>query len=141
MINMTTKIGAAVLLASACLYAAEPLAVVERPTAITHSQVGARDGRLWRFSLAGLAAANAMDIGSSWGKRELNGMLQSPNGTFGSRGAALKLSFQGALVGSELLMLRHDRGGSRRRLAAWINLAATAAIVGVAAHNSRIPRP
>jgi hypothetical protein len=139
---MIKRLGIAILLASACLWAAEPVtrAAVE-PEKMTDGHAGTRSERLWKLSLAGLAAANAADIGSSWGKRELNGALRSADGSFGARGAALKLSFQGALVGSELLLLRNDRRASRRRMAAWINVAAGAVIAGVAIHNSRIARP
>ena len=58
---------------------------------------------LWRASLAAVAAANVMDAGSSWGKRELNPGLSGNNGRFGGQGAVLKLGIVGGVMVLESL--------------------------------------
>src|SRR5215470_17671611 len=62
---------------------------------------------LWGASLATLATANALDLHSSWGKHELNPALSNPSGTFGGKGALIKLGLQGGLMGIEYLLTRH----------------------------------
>ena len=101
----------------------------------------ARDARLWKISVATLAAANAMDVQSSWGKHELNGTLAGSSGTFGGQGALIKLGIQGGLVGVEFLITRGHPSGRLFRTLAIVNFGATAAIGGTAAHNYTVPRP
>ncbi len=90
---------------------------------------------LWRVSVSALAAANAMDIHSSWGKRELNGILAGPDRRFGARGTLLKLAFQGGLMGAEYVLTRGHASGKLYRALTWINFGAAAGITSVAAHN------
>jgi hypothetical protein len=94
---------------------------------------------LWRVSLSTLATANAMDIHSSWGKRELNGLLAGPNQRFGVKGTVLKLAFQGGLMGAEYLITRGHTSGRMFRALAWINFGAAAGITSVAVHNYTVP--
>jgi hypothetical protein len=96
---------------------------------------------LWRASLASLAAANAIDVHSSWGKHELNPRLAAgPQDTFSTRGALIKLGLQGGIMGFEYLVTRgHPTGKFYRRLA-WINFGAAGAITGVSVHNYTVPR-
>jgi hypothetical protein len=97
--------------------------------------------RLWRISLASVAAANAFDIRSSWGKHELNATLAGGNGNFGARGVALKLSLQGGMVAVERLLLGRRPTGRAYRAAAIVNFMAASVIGGVAARNYGIPQP
>jgi hypothetical protein len=96
---------------------------------------------LWRVSLAALAAANALDVQSSWGKHELNPNLGGPAGTFGTQGTLLKLGFQGGLVGVEYLFTHHRPSPRLYRALALINFGASAGIAGVAAHNYTVAPP
>ncbi len=90
---------------------------------------------LWQASVSALAAANAMDIHSSWGKRELNGVLAGPDNRFGARGTVLKLAFQGGLMGAEYLLTRGHASGKLYRALTFINFGAAAGIASVAVHN------
>ena len=104
--------------------------------------VASESGRnLWRASVGALAVANAMDVHSSWGKRELNGTLAGPAGNFGGSGALIKLAIQGGLVGFEHLLLR-QRGDSDHlyRVLSLVNIGAASVTSAVAAHNYSIPR-
>jgi hypothetical protein len=97
--------------------------------------------RLWQISLAGVAAANALDVQSSWGKHELNGALAGANGSFGARGAALKLSMQAGMVVVERRLLGHRPTAGGYRAAAIANFIVASVIGGVAAHNYGVPQP
>ena len=94
---------------------------------------------LWRASIAALAAANALDVQSSWGKHELNSTLSGSTGTFGAQGALIKLGLQGGLVGIEFLITRHRPGSRMYRVLSIVNFGAAAGFAGVAAHNYGIP--
>src|SRR5581483_12093331 len=58
---------------------------------------------LWRVSLVAMVGANAMDIASSWGKRELNPALAAPSDRFGTSNALIKVGIVGAIMGVEYL--------------------------------------
>jgi hypothetical protein len=96
---------------------------------------------LWRASLVTLAAANALDVHSSWGKHELNGTLAGSDGRFGGQGALLKLGGQGGLLGIEYLFTRRHPTGKLYRALSFINFGAAALTTGVAVHNYTVPRP
>lgn len=98
---------------------------------------------LWRASIAALTTANAMDVQSSWGKRELNPALANGSGTFGVQGALLKLGLQGSLVGIEYLITRHYPRSSGRlyRVFSIVNFGAAAGMAGAAIHNYGVPQP
>jgi len=91
--------------------------------------------------MAALAAANVIDVHSSWGKHELNPALTGPSGNFGRQGALLKLALQGGLMGIEHLIARKHPGGKLYRAMAAINFGASGTIAGVAMHNYTVPRP
>jgi len=119
------------LLALSGTLCAQDLSLRERP--IAHQ-------KLWKVSITALAAANALDIHSSWGKHELNSTLAGANGRFGRDGALLKLGFQGGLMGIEYLLTRGHPSGKLYRALSFINFGAAAGITGVAAHNYTVPR-
>ncbi len=96
---------------------------------------------LWRTSVTALAVANAIDIHSSWGKRELNQTLASGTGKFGGRGAVVKSGFQAGLLGFEYLLMRHRPGGKLNKVLSIVNFGAAAVVSGVAAHNYTVTRP
>ena len=92
---------------------------------------------LWRASVAALAAANIMDVQSSWGKRELNPALAGNSGAFGAKGALLKAGITGGVVALEYLVLRHGPSKRLRRLAA-VNFGDAGLIGATAARNWRV---
>jgi hypothetical protein len=96
---------------------------------------------LWRISVATLAAANVLDVQSSWGKRELNPALSNASGTFGAQGAAIKSACQGGLLAIEYLVTRHHPSGKLYKALSLINFGAAGAMGGVAAHNYTIAPP
>lgn len=96
---------------------------------------------LWKWSVTSLAAANALDIQSSWGKHELNRALAGPGGTFGRDGALLKIGLQGGLMGLEYLVTRGHAGPRLYRALSILNFGISAGTAAVAAHNYMIPRP
>jgi hypothetical protein len=97
--------------------------------------------RLWKASLAAVAVANALDIHSSWGKRELNGTLATSKGTFGCQGVAFKLAFQGGMVGVQYLVFRGRPNRTLNRVMAILNFGAASVMTGTAVRNYGIPRP
>ena len=65
---------------------------------------------LYRSGQAALILAHSLDIETSWGKHELNPLLQSPDQTFGARGAAIKIGIVGlGLVAGELIVRKHPK--------------------------------
>ncbi len=119
----------------------EPAAFIPPAATVIAFPTRAPAGKsLWGASVAALAAANVMDVHSSWGKHELNSTLSGSAGTFGGRSALIKLGFQGGLVGLEYLITRGHPTGKLYRKLAFINFGATAAIGAVAAHNYTISR-
>jgi hypothetical protein len=97
--------------------------------------------KLWKVSLVSLAAANTLDITSSWGKRELNTALANPAGRFGTQGALIKLGLQGGLFGIEYLIARGHPAKRTYRVLSVINFGAAASFGAVAARNYGIPAP
>jgi len=93
------------------------------------------------MSLTTLAVSNALDIQSSWGKHELNSTLASAGGDFGTKGALLKLGFQGGLVAIEYVLTLHHPSPRLYRAFSIINFGAAAGVGGVAAHNYTVPPP
>jgi hypothetical protein len=84
---------------------------------------------LYRSSIVALTAANFVDIGSSWGGRESTPFLRSSDGTFGTRGTAIKLGMLTGLLSAEVWLVRKHPDA---------DIAATAANFGMAAVMSRI---
>ena len=65
---------------------------------------------LYRSGQVALVVAQSLDIESSWGKHELNPLLQSPDQTFGARGASIKIGVVAlGLVAGELIVRKHPR--------------------------------
>ena len=96
-----------------------------------------RGKRIWRWSLAALATANASDAASSIGKYELNPVLG--NGRFGARATGLKIGISAATIGAEYLILR--RHPQAMRTAAFLNFGMAGVISAVAARNASLGAP
>jgi hypothetical protein len=90
---------------------------------------------LWWTSVAVLSAASIADVRSSWGRTELNPVLRGPDGRFGARGLAVKLSATGAGTFLQWLVVR-KRPSTARPLVV-MNTALAGMFAGAAIHNSR----
>lgn len=90
----------------------------------------------WSISLAPLIASQALDVSSSYGMRELNPLLASPNGGFEGKGAAIKLGFTGVAVGAEYLIVRKYPRSAR--VISKLNWTTGIVTTGFAVHNYAI---
>jgi hypothetical protein len=95
--------------------------------------------RLWKASIAAVAAGSAMDLQSSFGKHETNSLLANQQGVFSAQSAVLKLAIAGAALGTEEFLLRRHPSVSGYRTGAFLNLAVAGALTGVAIHNYTVP--
>ena len=92
--------------------------------------------KTWQLSLAPLVASQALDASSSYGMRELNPLLTSPNGGFEAKALSIKLGMTAAAVGVEYLIVRKHPGAARRLAA--LNWATGVVTAGFAVHNYAI---
>jgi len=92
--------------------------------------------RRWKMSVVPVFASQALDVTSSYGMRELNPMLASSDGSFGAKGAGIKLGATAGLLGVEYLIVRKYPRSAR----AFTKINWTVSIVttGFAAHNYAI---
>jgi hypothetical protein len=97
--------------------------------------------RWWRASLVSVAASNALDVHSSWRKRELNGILASRDGSFGASGALFKLAFYGTSAGVQYLVCRRNPRAAMYRYLTILNLGSSAAVGATAIRNYGMARP
>ncbi len=92
----------------------------------------------WIVSLAPLAASQSLDTVSSFGRRELNPLLASPNGGFGMKAAGIKFGVTGVLAGVEyILVKKYPRSAKFFTIVNWTAAGATSAL---AVHNFQLPR-
>ena len=98
-----------------------------------------RDSRwkkMWKWSAAALVAGSAMDVSSSFGYQEANGMLRSSGGQLQGRGTAIKFGvLGGALIGQQYLLRKNPE---MAKPLAFTNFAIGAAYSGVAVRNWRV---
>jgi hypothetical protein len=89
--------------------------------------------RQWAISLAPLFASQALDSASSYGMRELNPLLASPDGGFGMKATTIKFGVIGALAASEYFVVRkYPRSAKVFTIVNWTAAGATSAL---AIHN------
>jgi hypothetical protein len=89
--------------------------------------------RQWAISLAPLFASQALDAASSYGLRELNPLLASPDGGFGMKATTLKFGVVGALAATEYFVVRkYPRSAKVFTIVNWTAAGATSAL---AIHN------
>jgi hypothetical protein len=89
--------------------------------------------RQWAISLAPLFASQALDAASSYGMRELNPLLASPDGGFGMKATSIKFGVIGALAASEYFLVRkYPRSAKVFTIVNWTTAGATGAL---AIHN------
>ncbi|MBK7928540.1 MAG: hypothetical protein IPJ98_13930 [Bryobacterales bacterium] len=89
--------------------------------------------RMWKASLAAMAAASAADLLTSVGKRERNPLLQSADGRFRARGIFIKSALTGGAITSQMLLLRKNPEAAPYAAAA--NFALSGLFTSVAVHN------
>ena len=92
-----------------------------------------RPHRMWKASLAVMAAASAADLLTSMGKRERNPLLQSADGRFRARGMAIKSAITGGAIASQMYLLRKNPEATP--YAALANIALSGLFTSVAVHN------
>ncbi len=68
--------------------------------------------RLWKASIAAVAAGSVVDMQSSLGKHETNGLLANQQGVFSAQGIGLKLAIAGAAIGAQQYLLHKHTAGS-----------------------------
>lgn len=108
---------------------------------VTPSRSNRLGRTLWMTSLAALAVSNALDVRSSWGKRELNPVLADSSGAFKVKGALMKSGIQAAVIGVEYLILRRKPSKQLYHITALMNFGCAAAVQAVAIRNFTVPRP
>ncbi len=92
-----------------------------------------RHQALWKASLLAVAAASALDVHSSWGKREMNPLLADASGRFAGRGLAIKSLITGSALGVQWWMVH--KKPSMAKYAAIGNFGMTAIYARIAVHN------
>ena len=97
--------------------------------------------RVWYASLAAIAVSNTLDIQSSWGKHELNGLLAGPGGAFTARSAGIKIGFQMPLIAVEFWQVRHSPSRASYWTSAVSNFAASGIFTRTAIRNYGISAP
>ena len=91
--------------------------------------------RLWKASIAAVAAGSVMDIQSSLGKHETNGLLANHQGVFTMQGVGLKLAIAGGAIGAQHFLQHKYPSASVYKTGALVNFAVAGALTGVAVHN------
>lgn len=91
-----------------------------------------RSAMIWKISIATMLAASAFDAASSMGKNEQNPLLRSSDGTFGSKGIAVKFSLMGAAVVPQIIFRNRK---DLRKIFTIINVGDTALFTTIGVHN------
>lgn len=92
--------------------------------------------KAWAWSAAALIAGNTLDVASSYGYRETNGVLRGANGQLNQRGAAIKFGVMaGALLGQHYMLKQNPE---LQKPLAITNFAVGAAFSGIAVRNWRV---
>jgi hypothetical protein len=91
--------------------------------------------RLWIASMISAIAGTSLDAASSWGLREGNGLLASPNGQFGGKGLALKAGLTAGILIPQLCLRKHR---DLKRAFIVGNFAQAALFTGVSVHNFQV---
>ena len=87
------------------------LALLLAVPGFTQDRAPSKMGRiLYRSGQVALILAHSLDVESSWGKHELNPILQSSDQTFGARGASIKLGVVAVgLIAGEFFARKHPK--------------------------------
>ena len=112
-----------------------PAAGVELRPAYSSEQ-NARARRAWKRSLIAVTASQGLDVASSYGMRELNPLLASPDGRFGAKAASIKFGVTAAVVALEYVIVKKYPAAAR--VFHKLNWSSAALTSGIAAHNFAI---
>jgi hypothetical protein len=105
-----------------------------RPRAAAASR--SSNGRfVWAVSVVALVGANVADLQSSWGKKEANTILAGQSGTFGTRGAVIKVSLTSLVCVAQRLVLRRRAARMEYQAFTVMNFSAAAVLAATATHN------
>ncbi|MBL8233386.1 MAG: hypothetical protein JNL98_33125 [Bryobacterales bacterium] len=98
--------------------------------------------RLWKVSVALLAASSVVDVHSSWGRLEANPVLRGPNGRFGMQGVVLKTMIASGVLGAQYLILRNHPKAAKYGAVTNMVMAGviTAAAMSNYHRNAGVPR-
>ena len=91
--------------------------------------------RFWKASIAAIAVGTAVDMHSSLGKVETNGVLANRQGVFSMQGIGLKLAIAGAAVGTQQYLLHRHPSISGYKTGALINFAVAGGLGAATVHN------
>jgi hypothetical protein len=95
--------------------------------------------KVWKVSMAALAAANVLDARSSVGHYESNPLLSNGQGRFSAgRGIAVKSAASGGMLLVQVLLLKRKPEQRLEKPAAIVNFAAAAAVGVTAYRNTKI---
>ena len=89
--------------------------------------------RAYLASLLLVAGGNGMDIASSYGKRELNPLLQGADGRFDMSSVGRKMAMVSAMELPQLFVVR--RSPRRMKMFTLANFALSGVLMGISAHN------
>ena len=92
--------------------------------------------KIWKWSAAALVAGSTMDVASSYGFQEANGMLRSGNGQLAGRGTAIKFGVLGGALAAQWYLVK--KNPELEKPLAITNFAVGAAYTGVAVRNWRV---
>jgi hypothetical protein len=91
---------------------------------------------MYRWSVAALVAANALDVASSWKGREINPVVGGSTGQFGIASVAIKSGLVTTALVIQHISLRHHP--ERYKQMAWTNFVVSGFLGAVAIHNEAI---
>jgi len=120
-----------------CLLCAAP-GFAETRNLLEHPKPGARPSKLWRLSVAALAAGSAADAWSSYGRVELNPLLRNSSGRFSAQAIGIKAAIAGSTVAAQWLMQRKRPGTAKA--AAITNFGMAGLFTGVAIRNRALAK-
>jgi hypothetical protein len=115
--------------------ASSPSVTVTNSVATVEDRHERTMNRIWVASLFAMAAASGMDAATSWGEREGNSLLASPDGTFGAKGMSIKVGIAAGTIVPQILLRKHKNLKSKFAIG---NFAEAALFGGVAIHNMGI---
>lgn len=120
-----------------CLLCALPT-FAETRNLVEYPRTDARPSKLWRWSVAALAAGSAADAWSSYGRPEANPLLRNSSGRFSVQAIGIKAAVAGGVVAAQWLMLR--KRPESARAAAITNFGMAGVFTGVALRNRALAK-
>ena len=114
--------------------------VLEHPKNLKEeSRIQERAQKRWMWSAIALTAASFADVGSSWGKREGNGLLRSADGTFGAKGFGIKMGMVGGMLFGQHMLVK--KNPNMANVLSFTNYGMAGVKTAVAMRNYQIEKP